>query len=328
MELGRLERVPLRECWEREDTGFTPWLASEDNIAVLGEAIGYELEVQQEEANVGPFRADILCKDTASDELVIIENQLERTDHTHLGQTLVYAAGLDAVTVIWIAERFTEEHRATLDWLNRITDESFSFFGLEIEVWRIGTSAPAPKFNLVAKPNNWSKSVKEAAKAGQHSPADASRIAYWASFGKYLEEQGSRFKSPKPYPSNWMGYGVGRSGAGLTIIRNQGQAYVYVQTDNWAHPTWFQKLEAQREDIESELGFSLDWDARRDKKYSSIGVQLEIDASDKANWPRLHAWMMSKMDAIESAMRPRVVPLDDDPLVLHGDDGNRGSYAG
>jgi hypothetical protein len=314
IDLGRLERVPLRDCWEREDTGFTPWLASEENIAVLGDAIGFELEVQQEEANVGPFRADILCKDTASDELVIVENQLERTDHTHLGQTLVYAAGLDAVTVIWIAERFTEEHRATLDWLNRITDENFSFFGLEIEVWRIGASAPAPKFNLVAKPNNWSKSVKEAAKAGQHSPADVSRINYWASFGKYLEENGARFKSPKPYPSNWMGYGVGRAGSSMVIVRNQGQALVRIETDNRAHPTWFEKLKAQKESIEAELGFPLDWEARTDKKYAWIGVQLEIDANDEANWPEIHEWMLSKMDALESTMRPRVVPLDDEPI--------------
>ena len=285
IDLGRLERVPLRECWEREDTGFTPWLASEGNIAVLGAAIGVELEVQQEEANVGPFRADILCKDTATDELVIIENQLERTDHSHLGQTMVYAAGLDAVTIVWIAERFTEEHRATLDWLNRITDEGFSFFGIEIEVWRIGQSEPAPKFNLVANPNNWSKSVKEAAKAGHHSPADTSRIAYWASFGKFLEDKGARFKSPKPYPSNWMGYGVGRSGAGMVIVRNQGQVYVYVQTDNWTHPTWYDKLEAQKEAIESDLGFPMDWEARKDRKNSSIGVQLEINASLREDHP-------------------------------------------
>ena len=315
IDLGRLERVPLRDCWEREDTGFTPWLASEQNIAVLGGAISIELEVQQEEANVGPFRADILCKDTATDELVIIENQLERTDHSHLGQTLVYAAGLDAVTVVWIAERFTEEHRASLDWLNRITEENFSFFGLEIEVWKIGDSAPAPKFNLVAKPNNWSKSVREAAKAGQHSPAGAIHVAYWASFGKYLEENGSCFKSPRPYPSNWMGYGVGRSGAGLVIVRNQGQASVFIQTDNWAHPTWYDKLEAQKESIETDLGFSLVWDARKDKKHSWIGVSLEIDANDEANWPKIHSWMLSNMKSLEATFRPRVVPLDEEPLA-------------
>jgi len=96
---------------------------------------------------------------------VLIENQLERTDHTHLGQLLTYASGLEAVTIVWIAERFTEEHRSTLDWLNKITDESFRFFGLEVELWRIGNSPAAPKFNLVSKPNEWSHSVAQAARA-------------------------------------------------------------------------------------------------------------------------------------------------------------------
>ena len=278
---------------------------------MLGDEIGFELEVQQEEANVGPFRADILCKDTASDELVIIENQLERTDHTHLGQTLVYAAGLDAVTVVWIAERFTEEHRATLDWLNRITDEGFSFFGVEIEVWRIGKSEPAPRFNLIAKPNNWTKAIKEAAKSGRLSPADANRVAYWGAFGEYLESINARFKKPKPYPSNWMGYGVGRSGAGMYITLNLNLVSVAVYTNNWDHPTWYEKLKAQQSDIETDANSPLEWEPRLDKKYSSIGVQMEIDTRDESNWPEIHAWMHEKMDAIESAMRPRVVPLDD-----------------
>ena len=161
--LGRLEKVDLREYWKREDTHFTPWLAQEENISLLGDTIDMELEVQGQEANVGPFRADVLCRNTADDTLVLIENQLERTDHTHLGQLITYAAGLDAVTLVWVVQRFTEEHRAALDWLNRITDDDFHFFGLEIELWQIGDSVAAPKFNLVAKPNDWSKSVRDAA---------------------------------------------------------------------------------------------------------------------------------------------------------------------
>src|SRR5688572_15954584 len=133
LQLGRLERVSVRDCWVDEARDFTPWLAQEENIALLGEAIGIELEVAAQEKNVGPFRADILCKDTLDGRLVLIENQLERTDHGHLGQLITYAAGLDAVTVIWVADRFTDEHRAALDWLNRITDTDFTFFGLEIE---------------------------------------------------------------------------------------------------------------------------------------------------------------------------------------------------
>ena len=120
MSLGRLEKIDLRTYWKKEATDFTPWLAKEENIQLLSETIGIELEVKSQEQSVGPFSADILCKDTMNDHYVLIENQLEKTDHTHLGQLMTYAAGLDAVTIIWIAQKFTEEHRAALDWLNRI----------------------------------------------------------------------------------------------------------------------------------------------------------------------------------------------------------------
>jgi hypothetical protein len=121
--LGRLKKVSLREAWASESTDFTPWLAQPENLELLGEAIGIELETHTEEARVGPFRADILCKDTATDSWVLIENQLERTDHSHLGQLLTYAGGLEVATIVWVAEKFTEEHRAALDWLNEHTDE-------------------------------------------------------------------------------------------------------------------------------------------------------------------------------------------------------------
>src|SRR5258706_15303648 len=114
--LGKLEEVELRDVWQTESGSFTPWLATQDNLALLGETIGIELECEAQEKDVGPFRADILCKDTASGAWVLVENQLEKTDHTHLGQLLTYASGLQAVTIVWIAKRFTEEHRAALDW--------------------------------------------------------------------------------------------------------------------------------------------------------------------------------------------------------------------
>ncbi|MCA9423372.1 MAG: hypothetical protein KC592_20300, partial [Nitrospira sp.] len=157
--LGRLQPVDLRTIWGSEAGDFTPWLAQEENLALLGETIGLELELEGTEQHVGPFRADIVCKDTVTDAWVLIENQLERTDHSHLGQLLTYAAGLNAVTIVWIAERFTEEHRAALDWLNEITDESVNFFGLEIELWSINNSPAAPKLNLVSSPNRWTKTV-------------------------------------------------------------------------------------------------------------------------------------------------------------------------
>ena len=186
--LERLIKVPLREFWSGEASDFTPWLADEENISLLGETIRVELEVEAQERNVGPFRADILCKDTATDDWVLIENQLERTDHTHLGQLLTYAAGLEAVTVVWIAERFTDEHRAALDWLNEITAEGFSFFGLEIELWRIGDSPMAPKFNVVSHPNDWTKTVSRISRAEELTPTDQLYLEYWTGhYESFLE---------------------------------------------------------------------------------------------------------------------------------------------
>lgn len=137
--LGRLERVELRNVWASEATDFTPWLARAENMSVLGEALNIDLELEAQERSVGPFRADLLCKDIDTGRWVLIENQLERTDHTHLGQLLTYASGLDAVTIVWVAARFTEEHRSTLDWLNKITNDRFSLF-------RIGGGALADRF--------------------------------------------------------------------------------------------------------------------------------------------------------------------------------------
>ena len=189
--LGRLEKVDLRDVWTSEASDFTPWLAREENLSVLADTLGLELELEAEEKAVGPFRADILCRDTGSNAWVLIENQLERTDHNHLGQLLTYASGLQAVTIIWIASRFTEEHRSTLDWLNRITDTGFHFFGLEVELWRIGASSPAPKFNIVSKPNDWSRSVAQAARAMDETELSETRILqrdYWAAFQPVLNK--------------------------------------------------------------------------------------------------------------------------------------------
>ena len=311
--LGRLEKLDdLRSYWEREDTHFTPWLAGDENITLLGDTIGIELEVQEQEANVGPFRADILCRNTADNSLVLIENQLERTDHGHLGQLLTYAAGLDAVTLVWVVEKFTEEHRAALDWLNRITDDSFHFFGLEIELWRIGDSVAAPKFNIVAKPNDWSKTVKEAAESHRElSSGQQLRVEYWGSFGEFIVQKKAAFKPPKPYPSNWMGYGVGRTGAHLLVVLNQNEAFITLETDNRNHPGWFHMLREDQENIERELGFALEWNERPSQQYASMRVSQNIDALSREEWPAIHDWMLEKMTAMREVFRPRVKALDD-----------------
>ncbi|NJK46713.1 MAG: DUF4268 domain-containing protein, partial [Pleurocapsa sp. SU_196_0] len=212
LSLGRLEKLDLRMFWKGEATSFTPWLAQ--NLDLLGDAIDLELELEAQERNVGPFRADILCKDTATDTWVLIENQLERTDHTHLGQLMTYAAGLDAVRIIWVAERFTDEHRAALDWLNRITEERFHFFGLEVELWRIGNSEPAPKFNVVCQPNDWAKSISRATEEPLTTTKQL-QLEYWQAFREYLKEHSKIIKPQAAQAQHWTNYAIGRHGFNL-----------------------------------------------------------------------------------------------------------------
>jgi hypothetical protein len=159
--LGRLSRVDVREVWAREAVGFTPWLAQEENLQILAETINMHLILEAREKHIGPFRADILARDVPTGHLVLIENQLERTDHGHLGQLITYAAGLKATAIVWVSTLFTDEHRAALDWLNEITNSNIAFFGLEMELWRIDDSAIAPKFNLVSRPNTFSRLVNQ-----------------------------------------------------------------------------------------------------------------------------------------------------------------------
>src|SRR4051794_2797563 len=163
--LSRLRRVANpRDVWMSEAGDFTPWLA--ENLDVLADELGMSLTLLATEVLVGEFRVDIEAQ-TPDGRVVIIENQLEHSDHRHLGQLLVYASGLEAAAVVWVAPRFREDHRRTLDWLNERTDSGVDFFGVEVSVVQISEVGPrAPVFEVVARPNNWQKGVKEASPTG------------------------------------------------------------------------------------------------------------------------------------------------------------------
>lgn len=327
-QLARLERVELRDVWESEATGFTPWLARAENIAVLSDTLGMELELEAQEKSVGPFRADLLCKDIGTDRWVLIENQLERTDHSHLGQLLTYASGLEAVTIIWIAAKFTEEHRSTLDWLNRITDESFRFFGLEVELWRIQQSPPAPKFNIVSKPNDWSHSVAQAARAIDDSELSETRIAqrnYWAALNGVLdEEHGPISGHRKPQPQSWMTYSIGRSGfsLGATMIRPRRQVRTELYISCPLAKTYFGLLRLQKADIEKELGFALEWEELPLKRDCRISSYLDdVDPENEADWPRQHLWLAKHLNAMHRVLVNRVRALNAADLPEPGMNG-------
>ena len=260
--LGRPAPVELRDIWSSEAGDFTLWLAREENLSILGEVFGVELELEAEERAVGPFRADLLCKDIGSGAWVLVENQIDRSDHLHLGQLLTYASGLETVTIVWIAARFTDEHRSTLDWLNKITDESFRFFGLEVELWRIGESPAAPKFNVVSKPNNWSRSVAQAARAiddSNLSPTAVMQRAYWDALHSVLREvAGPVSGNRKELPHAWMEYSIGRSRFALGAVMVRAKQWIRSELYLSGPKVSFHLLCEQKEDIQSELGYPLD----------------------------------------------------------------------
>ena len=314
--LGRLERIDLRNVWETEAGDFTPWLASEDNLALLGDAIGIELEHEATEKNVGPFRADILCRDTATGQWVLIENQLGRTDHTHLGQLLTYAAGLNAVTIVWIAYPFTEEHRAALDWLNEITDDTFNFFGLEVEVWRIGQSEAAPKFNIISKPNDWSKTIAKAATTiANQELSDTKQLQhqYWQQFRDLLLSTGSSIRPQKPYPQHWMNFGIGKTGIMLGAILNSMAKRIgvelYISSDDAL--AYFKLLEQQKDQIEHEIGAVLDWNELPERKASRIILFRDnCDPLNQSCWTDYHQWMKEKLELFDTVFRQRIKQID------------------
>ena len=288
--LGILSKEDIREFWEDEARDFTPWLAREENISLLGETIGLELEVEAQEKNVGPFRADILCKDTVTDSWVLIENQLEPTDHKHLGQLLTYTPGLDAVTAVWIAKSFTDEHRAALDWLNEITPDGFSFFGLEIELWRIDDSPMAPKFNVVSHPNDWTKTVARISR-GELSPTNQLYLEYWTILRDLLEERRSLIKPAEPPAKYWMPFAIGRSKFRLDASASVRGKWICVSLtlrgpDAKPH---FYLLKGDKVDIEREIGDELEWDEKHGRKRDHINLSLEeIDLEDRSDWDRQH----------------------------------------
>lgn len=313
--LGKLKRVDLRAVWLGEASHFTPWLAQEENLALLSDTIGLELELEAVEKNVGPFRADIVCKDTVTGSWVLIENQLERTDHSHLGQLLTYAAGLNTVTIVWIAERFTDEHRAALDWLNEVTSEEINLFGLEVELWRIGDSAVAPKFNVVSQPNDWTKTVTATRRtdAGDLTPVKQLQLEYWTALRQYLEDHNSFMKSQKPFPQHWTNFAIGRSNFYLAAVMNTQQNRVSVQLvlDGQDAKPHFYLLHEEKADIEQEVGEKLRWREMIKRKQSRVDLDNSTyDLFNRAQWPQQHAWLQRTLESFYKAFSPRIKTLD------------------
>lgn len=325
-QLGKLEREELRNIWATEDRDFTPWLAQEDSLELLGNILGMDLELEAQEKEVGPFRADILCKSKDDESWVLIENQIERTDHKHLGQLLTYAAGLEAVTIVWVASKFTDEHRAALDWLNKITDDNFRFFGLEVELWKIGNSVAAPKFNIISQPNTWSKSIAQAAKRLREEPTTEVRklqYEYWQALVTYLQKEGSQLKPATPSPQAFMQFRIGSGKGHIGALLNTQKNLIGVElciTDRKYAKNIFHMLAEEKPAIETEIGKKLIWLEKPERITSKIQQFEGAILTEKADWPRQHAWHKDRIKTFDRVFRQRVGNFDSEQWDVDEED--------
>lgn len=310
---SELEPVDPRKYWVNEAADFSPWLSQPENLKRLGDAIGLDLELEAVEKNVGPYRADIVCRDTVTNDVVLIENQLAKTDHSHLGQLLTYTAALDALTIVWIAASFTDEHRAALDWLNEATGEEINFFGLEIEVWKIGNSQPAFKFNMVSQPNEWTKQIRSSQVSGNLTPTQEIQLRYWQAFREHLKNNSKLLRPTKAYPTNLYGLSIGRSDVSFEAYANSIEKHIGVLIGFWRKHAraYFHLLHEQREVIEQELGLPLEWNEKPGKKSCSIAYRIQnIDPLDESHWPTQHYWLVNSLEKIHKVFSPRIKALD------------------
>jgi hypothetical protein len=318
--LGRLEKMDVRLAWASEAVDFTPWLAREENIALIAEAIGIPLNVEATEKSVGPFSADILCSaadnDSDSEHWVVIENQLERTDHKHLGQLITYAAGLDAATIVWIASDFTEEHRAALDWLNANTSESISFFALKIELWKIGDSPLAPKFDVVSSPNDWKKSVTTARRATANR-TESERVLrhgeFFTFFTSKLSEHAPAIAIPGDFSKHYLRFNTGKGNCDILCILESRAFEVRVQLTLYGlrAKTRFGHLFSRRAEIESEIGGELEWLELPENAKCRIQKSLsDVDPKDPKQWERISTWFVEWLTKFHETFAPILKRID------------------
>ena len=176
--IGRLKEVDVRELWKHEQYDFSNWLAKAENLEYLNDILGLTLTDVNKEVYVGPYRCDLVAKDETTGITVILENQLEGTNHDHLGKIITYASGLNAKVMVWIVKEAKEEHRAAVEWLNNNTVEGINFFLIEIHAYRIGDSDPAPKFEVIEQPNDFVKRGKTNGENKELSRTESERLAF------------------------------------------------------------------------------------------------------------------------------------------------------
>lgn len=312
MELGRLEKVEVRDIWKHEAHDFTPWLL--DNADYLAEALGIELELDQSEHPVGGFSLDLFGRDLSNDATLIVENQLDKTDHTHLGQILTYAAGTDASSIVWIATEFREEHRQAIDWLNEQTGENIRFFGIELQVARIGKSLAAPLLKLVAQPNSWQKQVRSATQSKKGGVKGPFYFSFWAKYLQRLKGEHPKISHARnPNSDSWMGFTSGIKGIQITPAFTIGKRLrheIYIDTgDGDRNDEIFEHLLAQRETLEKAYGRPLEWEQLPSKRACRIVEYRDnADVVNESEHDDYITWLLDAGERLRRVLKIAEMP--------------------
>ena len=301
--LGRLKEVNIRELWAHEQYNFSNWLAKDENIELLNETVGLTLTDVDKEVYVGSYRCDLVAVDETTGIKIIIENQLDATNHDHLGKIITYASGLDANVVIWIVKEAREEHKSAIEWLNNNMVKEISFFLLEIHAYRIGDSLPAPKFEVIEKPNDFVKSTKNS-KGDELSKTESERLNFWTEFNHVISENGKPSNIRKASTDHWYDVALGTSEAHISITLVNKDSNIGVDVYINDNKDLFDDLFAHKEEIESKLGFPMIWERLDDKKASRIKYYISGFSFDRQdNYPELMSEVISKVIVIRDVFK-------------------------
>ena len=299
MELGKLKKVDLRKIWKKEASDFTNWLSEEENLTLLGDEIGIDIKLLQTEASTGRYNVDILAEEENTGRKITIENQLEPTNHEHLGKVITYASGFDAEIAIWIVKDVKDEHKRAIDWLNDHTDDKINFFAIKMELWQINDSEYAPKFQVIAKPNEWAKALKKSGGQSSLTETKIMQLDFWNKFKEYAENKGIKIRLRKPRPQHWYDISVGSSDAHISLTMNTQENSVGCEIYIPDAKELYNELFANKESIEAELKDELNWMELSMKKASRIKISKEADISDADAWETYFKWLKEETEKFQ-----------------------------
>ncbi len=288
MNIGKLKEVDIRNLWKHEQYDFSEWLSQSENIKLLDDILGLTLTDITKEAYVGSYRCDIFAKDESSGIKVIIENQLEASNHDHLGKIITYASGLDAEVIVWIVKQAKEEHRSAIEWLNNNTNNNVNFFLIELHAYTIENSVPAPFFEVIEKPNGFIKNSKINGEQDNLNKSQSERLEFWNRFNEILIDRGKPFNVRKATTDHWYDVALGTSEAHVSINLVNKESVVCIDLYINDNKELFDSLYSKKDIIENDLGFKLIWDRLDNGKASRIKYKIKgLNYDNHSNYDEL-----------------------------------------